>query len=439
MSSTFKAGYIWVLLALVVPSVISAAPQEDSDKFEGGFSWRWTPQEWTRTNNYSDVQNYADRPDEQILKGLSVEWQKPEMDALGNICSVRGQVKVIDSQKHAKPINWFQGVTVYLGMAPDAKPDWSKGMNQADTLDCTTVTDPTGVFQARFDMRKSKQERGRVQSFQFGVALAKHKVRDKSNQEVVWNSRTPAVPSSIEMLAVLATKVLSRELQLINRASGWPFQNPNGVEFIRAVNALQPLGKELALKVLEEYVELTPWPNYHSDQEIVFWIIRLLFEPIKLGDRIPSPAIAVFLDDRESPEAMKWPLSPMAVYGDVPFMLGRQIMMSGFPEQPSSHIRWARLHGVIRDQPLVPNSNPLAAAEAILQCRRFKALEKYSRDEATGAIRSQAMAMVKGLVASGNDRKPLDDAQWKSRLEEAAERRIQWDAKREQFVTKLNP
>src|SRR5262249_45767503 len=162
-----------------------------------------------------------------------------------------------------------------------------------------------------------------------------------------------------------------------NRASGWPFSNPNGVELIRAVNALQPLGKERALAVLEKYVELTQgggYFSYFSDREIVFWIIRLLFEPIRLDDRIPSPAIRVFLSDRQFPEAMKWPLNPMAVFGDVPFMVGHRIGSSGHPEEPSSHIRWARLHGVIRDDPLVPTANPLGAAEAILGSRRFKAL-----------------------------------------------------------------
>src|SRR5258708_839130 len=98
MSHLFKARCLWVLLAFSFPFGVSAAPQEVSAA-SGGFSSHWTPQEWTCTGHYPDIKNYADRPDEQTLKGLSVEWQKPEMDALGNICTIRGQVRMTDGQK----------------------------------------------------------------------------------------------------------------------------------------------------------------------------------------------------------------------------------------------------------------------------------------------------------------------------------------------------
>jgi hypothetical protein len=437
MRHTIKAACLSLVFAFVLPPVVSVESADDSYSMRGTSS-HWTRQEWTVTIDYAGIKNFADRPDEGELKGLSIEWQKPELDKLGNICIIRGQVKMTDDRKQTKAINWFQGVTVYLGMASEAKPDWSKGMNQADTLDNTAVTSPTGTFEARVDLREAKQDRGRVQSFQFGAALAKHNVRSKTDQTVVWNSRSPAIPSSVQMLSIPAAPPLSRELLAINNASQWPFKKPNGVELIRAVNALQPLGKERALKVLEEYLDLTRGGGYWSDEEIVFWIIRLLFEPIQASDRIPSPAIAVFLDDRELPDAMKWPLSPMALQDDVPFMLGRQIGMGGHPEHPSSHIDWARLHGVIRKQPLAPTADPLAAAEAILQSRRFKALDKPSRDQATRAIRSQALAMATDLVQPKDGRKPVDDEQWNSRLKKAAEDRIQWDAKSEQFAKRLS-
>jgi hypothetical protein len=113
--------------------------------------------------------------------------------------------------------------------------------------------------------------------------------------------------------------------------------------------------------------------------------------------------------------------------------------MGGVPEQPGSHIRWARLHGTVRDAPLAPAMNPLAAAEAILQSRRFKALDQYSREAATGAIRSQALAMVNGLIPPRDEQKGVDDEQWKSCVKQAADAGIRWDGKREEFVTGLNP
>src|SRR6202048_3005559 len=95
MSRVFKAGCLWAVLAFLFPSVISAAPEDDCYSMRG-LSSHWTPQEWTYTVNYADIRNYADQPDEQTIKGLSIEWQKPELDALGNICTIRGQVKMTD-------------------------------------------------------------------------------------------------------------------------------------------------------------------------------------------------------------------------------------------------------------------------------------------------------------------------------------------------------
>src|SRR5438045_5532421 len=116
-------------------------------------------------------------------------------------------------------------------------------MNRGDTIDGTAVRTTSGKFQVRIDLRKTQQNRKREQSFQFGIALAKHSATRKAAQSVVWSSRTSAIPSTVRMLSVPAAPKLSAELEQINRASGWPFSNPNGVELIRAVNALQALGK----------------------------------------------------------------------------------------------------------------------------------------------------------------------------------------------------
>jgi hypothetical protein len=260
MSRTLTTACGWLLLTFIAPRAISASPGGDDEvrASSGGASWQWTPQEWTYSTTCDDIKDYADRPDEQVLRAVSVEWQKPDLDALGNLCTIRGRLKTPDTgQKPTEPIAWFQGVTVYMATTPRARPDWSKGMNQADTVHETATTRPAGTFQVCFDLRKTKYDRVHVQSFQFGVALAKHIVNNKTSHKVVWNSRTPAIPSTVQMLSVPAAQALSRELQLINRASGWPFSNPNGVELVRAVNALQPLGRERALTVLEQYVELT--------------------------------------------------------------------------------------------------------------------------------------------------------------------------------------
>ncbi len=430
---------VCLLLAVHVPPAISE-PADDDGQVQattGAMSWHWTPREWTMSTAYTEIKGYADRPDERTLNALSVDWRETELDAPGNFCTVRGQFRTnVKGHTLTRPIDWFQGVTVYLGTTPGARPDWSSGMDQADTVHETTVTGPAGTFRVCFDLRKTKQDRDRAQSFQFGVALARHTVQSKTSQLIEWSSRAPAVPASVRILSIAAAPRLSRELDFINRARSWPFTDPDGVALIRAVNALRSLGKERALAVLEKYVELTRDAGYFHDPDVVFWIIRVLFEPIRLDERIPEPGVAVSLVGRNSAEAMRWSLIPMALSADIPFMVGHQIGMGGVPEHPSSHIRWARLHGVIRDDALVPTANPLAAAEAILGSQRFQALDDFARSLATMSIRSQALAMVEGLLPPTGQRDNVRDDQWKSLLKAAAERGIHWDAKSEQFVTR---
>jgi len=272
----------------------------------------------------------------------------------------------------------------------------------------------------RIDARKTQHDRARPQVFQFGLALADHTKTGDASELVTWSSRTPAIPATVQMLPVPAAAELPRELQLINRASGWPFSNPNSVALIRAVNALQRLGKAKALATLEKYVKLTDTFGYIDDQEVVFWIIRVLFEPIRLDDRIPNPAIAVCLVDRDSADAANWPLDPMAVVDDIPFMVGERIGGSGMPEPPSAHVEWARRHGVVRDEPLKPTTNPILVAEAILRSQRFKQLADDLRGQARHLIRSQALAMLDGIVpptATKHDNDATKEQQWNALVE----------------------
>lgn len=405
-----------------------------------GSSWHWTPDEWVYTEEYEEIQGYAQRPDDDVLQSMTVEWQPPELDALGNFCTVRGRLSVPgNGAEGRRPVDWFQGVTVYMAKTPGSKPDWSAGMNQVDTLDDTTLVSTAGEFAAVIDVRKTQHDRTLPEPFQFGLALAQHTITSKSNQQVVWDSKAPAMAATVQMQTVPAAGRLSRELELINRASGWPFQHPNGVDLIRAVNALQRLGKERALATLEEYAEMTSGIGYFEEQEIVFWIVRTLFEPIRLDDRIPRPLIAVWLDDEELPPSARWPLNPMAVVDDVPFMLGHQVGMGGVPEPPAWQIEWARRHGVVRDAPLKPAMSPLLAAEVILGSHQFRQLDEYARDEATRSVRAQAYAMAAGLLPPITTER-LDDTeeeiQWRNLVEESAVQEIRWDAGREEFVGK---
>jgi hypothetical protein len=184
---------VCVLLLWIVPPAIAACA-DDNDEVRatgGGGSWNWTPEIGTGATLYKDIRDYSDRPGEEVLKSLVVEWQNPQLDGLGNFCTVRGQMKAPHAgRKEATPVTWFQGVTAYIATTPGDRPDWSKGTSQADTLHDTAVTSPSGKLRVRFDLRKTKYDRNHGQSFQIGLALARHTVKGKTSQLV------PAKPTA---------------------------------------------------------------------------------------------------------------------------------------------------------------------------------------------------------------------------------------------------
>lgn len=123
---------------------------------------------------------------------------------------------------------------------------------------------------------------------------------------------------------------------------------------------------------MEQFIEFSDDHDYFEERHIVFWVIRVLFVPDRPGDRIPIPAIAVSLDYKGGRERTRWPLNPIDIVDDIPFMVGHQVNLGGQEAHPSSHVEWARQHGTLREKSLSPATNPLAAAEQILRSRRFR-------------------------------------------------------------------
>jgi len=419
---------LWIIVALT-PIVVAGADQE-TQATRGSVSWNWAEEEWSLEESFHDIQGYEPRPDERVLNAVSVLWHTPEWDALGNKCTFRGQLRQPgDEQGATKPVDWFQGLTLYVGKQPGAKPDWSLGMKERNTIRGTDLIKPTGEFAIQVDMRETTHDRMAAESFQVGVALATHKGTKASDQQVFWTSRTPAIPGSIHLHEIPAAPKLSVELDAINGAAGWGASgSTSGLRLIRAVNVLHPLGKDAALAALQNYLDLSDAGHYYPENEIVFWIIRVLFEPIRLDDRIPAPAIAVW-----GPDSKNWPLSPIAVVNDVPFMIGYPIGMAGVPEHPSSHIQWARRHGVLRDRPLEPTVNPILSAQAILESEAFLEYDKALWGTVSAAIRERALQMVpqQRLLRRRN---AVSDRRWNAAVAYAKSHPLRWDPKRCEFV-----
>lgn len=430
MSSHFR---IIVTILAGIAVAISGNCSGDDKPEEGGTYWNTTNGEWTRRTWYSNVKGYKKRPKDFSALRFRVKWGEPIRDKLGDFCTVHGSLFVKDGKREAS-VKWFQGVTVYLALADKTTLDWSEGMDADDTIGETGLVDNTGRFEIKFDLRDTLHGRDGSKGVQIGVAFAEH----RENHSVQWDSETPVEPDTVHRVDIPAASMLSPELELIHRACKWP--NDSAVKLIRAVNALQPVGKNRALEHLQEYTQLTNGIEYFEEGDVVFWIIRLLFEPARPGDRTPRPGISWALVQHDSPMAANWAIAPMACVNDIPMMVGRRIAMGGVPEHPSSHIQWARRFGVMRDKPLRPTSDPLAAAESLLSSRRFRFLVAGEHDfTRTGRrIRDQALAMLPNdsgpLMARYGDKTAVDK-EWRERMKAAQSKEIVWDAEQQAFVT----
>jgi len=434
---------VW-LMAVFVGVVASDSIAQDEQKEPrasiNGSAWRSA--EGLVGATY-EISGYAERPEEGVVQSVIVRWAEPEIDALGNYCTIRGQLWIPgEGAGKARPIDWFQGVSVYVALSPGTQPDWSKGTSEKDASEKTVFVGGSGRFDVTFDLRKLECDHKRLQPFQFGLSLAKHTEMKNGWQRVEWMSTTPVVASATTMLKIPAP-VLSPELELVNEAAGWPFSNPDGTKLIRAANALRKLGKDAALAALENYIEMNDGSSRDDEEgkETVFWIIRVLFEPIRLEDRIPPPYIGAFFLERGDADAPLWPLEPIDLVDDIPFMVGRPGSAS-LAELPYSHIEWAQRHCVIREEPLRPTNNPLVAAEKLLGSRKFSRLDEYVTDGATRIIKSQAVTMVAGILEPLPERrrnaaKAQED--WETRLKTAEELGIAWSEKEERFIVTRPP
>lgn len=419
-----------MLNLLFVCAILAAQTGEYSSS---GSSWSSRGDDsWRIQTRYREITGYQTKPEEAGV--VNVEFFKPKLDALGNHCQITGRVNVT-LEKFDKPVGWFQGITVYLAKVPEQKCDWSSGIS-SDAVAEQVILQNDGTFEVEFDLRETSRIPAKLAEHQIAISLATHDAHKAGNaQTVVWESKDPAVKETVKMFELPASPEIPRELRLIDLASGWPFSDADGVKVIRAVNALRPLGKKRSLKLLQEYTESLS--NTFDDVEIVFWIIRILFEPADVRKQIPSPAIAVYFDSGDkgnsiSKYSILWPLDPIELSHDVPFMLGRQIGMGGRPEHPMSHIAWAVKFGVLRETALVPE-NPLLAAERLLSSKKFKRIPQSQWSNKIDHVRKQAIAMSKAMEVQ-EDHNGISDAQWNKLLTSAAAKKF-WDVKLQEFVS----
>ena len=413
--------------ALLNHQICNAQP---SGTFRSGIaSMSLNENHWKDRLECFDIKGYSAKP-ESVSRYIA-KFDSPKLDQLGNKCEFSGRLK-FESGNQIDDVNWFQGVSIYLARQPDVQVDWTSGANSDSVIHDSLILKNDGTFKAAFDLRDTDRDPSKAMRFKIGVALAKQKnqKRDKSNIDVEWSSANKVLTNTVQQIEIPASPAISKEIRLINQASRWPFTDPDGTKLIRAVNALQPMGKDKAIETLRSYLEIADTTG--DDRRIVFWIVRILFEPAGANGPMPRPGINVRLDGgQESKEAHieLWPLTPMDMVDGVPFMPGRLTDWSGPEKHPVSHLDWAEKFAKLRESPITPISNPLVAAQKLFSSKKFKPLTGENRDCAKINIRGQACAM---LGIETRIHRFLSDEDWQTILE--SERiRASWDVKTQTF------
>ena len=216
-------------------------------------------------------------------------------------------------------------------------------------------------------------------------------------------------------------------------SGGWDY-NPRKV--IRAVNLLQPLGKEKALAAIDEFLRVSPyWDDDGRDG--VFLVLRTLFDVPEDPDHMPPMFVGAPMPS-EPKDKEKAPRFPIVIEGDIPFLLVEGYMLGGQAEQPEAHAAYFRKVGKLRQKPLAPSSDPFGAIEAFAGSPRWPIKEDtppHLKDRARQLMATQALRLIDTVYHANSDQfgglLPFGAngaRRRKTILGEASKLKVRWDA-----------
>ena len=141
-------------------------------------------------------------------------------------------------------------------------------------------------------------------------------------------------------------------------SSGW---DHDPLRMIKAVNALQPLGKDKALAALSEYARVAASSFRGRTSTLgLLLVLRVLFDVPEDPGYMPNMTVGAF--SLEPPYPKRFPRFPVALEDDIPFLVksvdvgGYQ--PSGMPQSVEKHLEYFRRNGKIRAKPLSPTKRP---------------------------------------------------------------------------------
>ncbi len=389
---------------------------------------------WERREGNSLAFAGGMQPEWDELIDLRVNWLPIELDALGEIATVRGQLMMVsgDSDDVVVPITWRQAITIAVAREPAGNSDeevtdgdpLSLKSNVAVTRSC--VTNEKGEFVKQISLSELGGDPRIQRTFRVATGLGTHHDRLdlKLGPLIEWSSKDLILEGSRSVIRIPAKPALDAIIEVLQIACK-DGQGFDSLAILRAVNALHALGKDRALKEMEAFVKLRGYDGFRDGTDSLFWILRILFEPIELGATIPVPM--AFVNSVRDANEGDWPLNPIVVVKDIPFrFIGGGIGGSGQPERPESHIEYVRRHCVMRDRPLSPQGDPIAVAQELLQSHLIRGLgaaaEYGGRD-----VKRQAITLLPKSSLQEQDENAESIAVWSDLVERSVLRPHLWN------------
>ncbi|HWD38883.1 MAG TPA: hypothetical protein VG944_08550 [Fimbriimonas sp.] len=163
---------------------------------------------------------------------------------------------------------------------------------------------------------------------------------------------------------------------------------------IRCTNHLLPLGKGKALAALSEFDRLNPRPMPLEDN--VFWLTRLLFVPKDPPGFFALPMIGA-IEPPPPKNLRKWPVYPVVVQDDVPFLIFGGVTLFGHPESFSGYVKRDSKNWRIREAPLRPSDDPF---EAMLRAQKTWAWRYLKSSCSNMGDRVILLRVLKDLLSS---------------------------------------
>lgn len=236
----------------------------------------------------------------------------------------------------------------------------------------------------------------------------------------------------------VAEPELRRLLRLVDTAPGLSGHAYDPAPVIRIVNALQPLGKEQALAVVDEYLRVAP--RFMCDaRQGLFLVLRVLFEvPPDPGHMPPMHVGAPSPPAPDDPALI--PRFPLVLEGDIPLLLVSGYTLAGHAQPVEQHVGHFRERGTLRTRPLRPTARPLETLGWLQRSGRWP-YGAGDGDRGKTMLANQLLRLVDRVYrletdwygyrfANGED----TDRRWRSHVEKLAARDIHWDPDRGHYV-----